>query len=127
MLMITVHSCSTHKNSAPSEGKTKLQKIYVDSFDSETVVSKSDQLEVKVRGNLPSPAYTFERFDVQVKGKVIEIAPLAKFDADKIAMQVLIPFEKTCLVKNLKPGTYEIKVIGRGESILSRKNIQVRE
>ncbi|MFQ5769227.1 MAG: hypothetical protein ACE5HX_01725 [bacterium] len=103
------------------------EKIYVESVDSRVVLSKLDELEVKIKGNLPSPAYTFDRFDVKVSKNVIEITPMAKHDPYKIVTQVLVPFEEVCKVRNLKPGNYEIKVMGRGDSVISKKNIVVSE
>lgn len=121
------NGCTTYKNNAPAEKKNMSEKIYVESVDSRVVLSKLDELEVKIKGNLPSPAYTFDRFDVKVSKNVIEITPMAKHDPYKIVTQVLVPFEEVCKVRNLKPGNYEIKVMGRGDSVISKKNIVVSE
>ncbi len=116
-----------HKNGAPMERTTNLQKVYVEAVEPQPVIATGDHLNVKVQGNLPNPAYTFDRFDVVVKNGVIEITPLAKHDTDKIVMQVLVPFEQVCEVKNLKPGKYEIKVIGRSEAVVSKERIEVKK
>lgn len=116
-----------HKNGAPMEKKSNLQKVYVEAIKPQSVtVTSSDLLKIKVEGNLPNPAYSFERFDVVVKEDVIEITPLAKHDADKIVMQVLVPFEEVCEVKNLKPGTYEIKVVSRSDTVVSKEKVRVQ-
>ena len=104
-----------------------LEKIYIDKVDSDQSISEAEKLQVRVSGNLPSPAYTFERFDVKVKGKVVEIIPLAKFDADKMVVQVLVPFQEVCLVENLKPGTYNIQVHGGGDTVVKAKSIHVKK
>lgn len=119
-------NCTARKNASSSE-KTMLQKIYVEEIDSTNVITKAKELEVIVRGNLPSPAYSFDGFDVQIRGTVIEITPLAKYDTDKIAAQVLVPFEEVCSIKNLKPGIYEVKVNGRARSVKVKKTIQIKE
>jgi hypothetical protein len=104
-----------------------LQTIYVDTVAPETNVVKGGELKVKIEGNLPNPAYAFDRFDVEVKGNVIEITPLAKHESGKIVMQVLVPFEHICEVKNLKAGTYEIRVVSRGEPVVSKEKVRVTE
>lgn len=104
-----------------------LQKIYIEEIDSKQVIAKTEELEVIVKGNLPNPAYTFDHFEVQVKGNVIEITPLAKYDAGKLVAQVLVPFEEVCRVENLKPGTYEVKVNGRVQTVKAQKPVQVKE
>lgn len=108
------------------ERRSDLQKIYVDAVEAPQAVVAGDRFSVKVQGNLPNPAYMFERFDVAVKNDVIEITPLAKHDPEKIVIQVLVPFEEVCEVKNLKPGTYQIKVIGRSEPVVAQQRIEVK-
>ncbi len=118
--------CTASKNQAPTE-KNMLHKIYVETVESENLISKTEELEVMVRGNLPSPAYTFDHFDVEVKGNVIEITPLAKHDPNKIVTQVLVPFEEVCKVKNLKPGTYQVLVNSRVETVKAKSPVEVKE
>lgn len=125
-LLLILIGCTKSQNQAPSE-KTMMQKIYVEEIDSQKVIAKTEELQVIVKGNLPNPAYTFDHFDVQVKDNVIEITPLAKYDAGKIVAQVLVPFEEVCKVENLKPGTYEIKVNSRVETVKMQKPVQVKD
>lgn len=117
----------TNKNHGPRQDDSMTQKVYVDQVVSKENVSKDEELEVVVKGNLPSPAYKFERFDVKVKGKTIEVTPLARYDSTKMAAQVLVPYEEVCKIKKLKPGTYELKVHGRNETVTKSENIQVKE
>ncbi|MFQ5602900.1 MAG: hypothetical protein ACE5HS_06485 [bacterium] len=127
-LVLLSAGCTAFNKSSPSEKEhSMLQKIYIDSVDSKAVVLKDEVLEVKIKGNLPSPAYTFERFDIEVRGKTIEISPLARHDANKMVIQVLVPFEEVCRVDNLKPGIYEIKVNGRGDTAVSKSQVRVNE
>ncbi|MFQ5641869.1 MAG: hypothetical protein ACE5IR_28165 [bacterium] len=95
-----------------------LQKIYLNKIDPADIVSEPKKFEVTITGNLPSPAYTFERFDVKVTGNVIEVTPLAKYDPDKMVAQMLVSFNSVCTVENLKPGTYEMKVYGRDKTVV---------
>ena len=116
-----------HKNGTPMERTSDLQKVYVDPVEPQQVVAATDQLKVTVQGNLPSPAYKFERFDVTVKKDVIEITPLAQHDPDKVVIQVLVRFAQVCEVKNLKPGIYQIKVNGRGDQVVAREKIEIKK
>ncbi|MFQ5648869.1 MAG: hypothetical protein ACE5IY_02920 [bacterium] len=104
-----------------------LHKIYVDEVKSQSSISKVEKLEVKILGNLPSPAYEFNRFEVNVQGSVIEITPLADYSSGKMVAQVLVPFEEVCNVENLTPGTYEVKVFGRGDAVVTGQRIKVQK
>jgi hypothetical protein len=106
------------------EKKNDLQKVYVDAVDPH-VETSADEVKVKVAGNLPNPSYNFERFDIAVKDDVIEITPLATQNAEKVVIQVLVPFERVCEVKNLKPGKYRIKVVGRGDEVVSKQQVEI--
>ncbi|MCH8954075.1 hypothetical protein IIA28_01965 [candidate division KSB1 bacterium] len=127
VVLFAMLNCTTSKNGVPMQDSERLEKIYVDKVDSGPSISEAEKLQVSVSGNLPSPAYTFERFDVKVKGKVVEIIPLAKFDADKMVVQVLVPFQEVCSVENLKPGTYNIQVHGRGDTVVKAESIHVKK
>ncbi len=127
VVLFAMLSCTTSKNGVPMQDSDKLEKIYVDKVDAGASISEAEKLQVNVSGNLPSPAYTFERFDVKVKGKVVEIIPLAKFDADKMVVQVLVPFQEVCSVENLKAGTYNIQVHGRGDTVVKAESIHFKK
>ena len=125
--LFAICNCTTSQNSGAVQYSDRLEKVYVDKVDSDQSISEAEKLQVHISGNLPSPAYTFERFDVKLKGKAIEITPLAKFDATKMVVQVLVPFQEVCSVKNLKPGTYSIQVRGRGDTVVKAESIQVKK
>ncbi|MCG8608229.1 hypothetical protein MJD09_25000 [bacterium] len=125
MVSFIFTGCTTQKNQASGQADTNMQRIYVDSYDCRETLTKSEVLEVQVSGNLPSPAYSFSRFDVTVGGGVIEITPLATYNPNKIVAQMLVPFEQTCQVEGLKVGTYEVKVISRGGAPVSGHKVRV--
>ena len=127
VVLFAMLNCTSSKNGVPVKDSDTLEKIYIDKVDSDQSISETEKLQVKVSGNFPSPAYTFERFDVKVKGKVVEIIPLAKFDADKMVVQVLVPFQEVCSVENLKAGTYNIQVHGRGDTVVKAESIHVKK
>lgn len=122
-------SCSTYNGNGETSKKDTgmLQRIYVEKIEPAESTATTEKLKVRISGNFPSPAYTFERFDVDIKGNIIEITPLAVFDSTKMVAQVLVPFDEVCNVENLKPGAYEIKVYGRGESAVKTGTIQVKK
>lgn len=122
-------ACGTSKNGTPAmdQSQDRSREIYVDSATCGDTIATGEKLEVTVSGKLPSPAYTFDRFDVQVKGDVIEITPLAIYDPDKLAAQVLVPFVAVCRVENLEPGTYDLKIKGRTDLIVKKKHVKVKK
>ena len=126
-VLFAICNCTTSQNSGAVQDSDRLEKIYVDNVNSDQSISEATKLQINISGNLPSPAYTFERFEVKVKGKTIEIIPLAKFDATKMVIQVLVPFQEVCTVENLKPGTYNIQVHGRGDTVVKAESIQVKK
>jgi len=111
----------------PEKEMRSLQKIYIDEVQPQHAVRTEETLQLTISGNLPSPAYEFERFDVKVSGDTIEITPLANYDSDKMVAQVLVPFEKVCDVTDLAPGAYKIKVHGRGDTVVSATSVEVKK
>jgi hypothetical protein len=124
-LSFLLGGCTTQKNQVPAQADANMQRIYVDSYDCREALTQSEALEVQVKGNLPSPAYAFSRFDLKVSDGVIEITPLATYSPNKIVAQMLVPFEQTCRVEGLKAGTYEVKVISRGDAAVSGHKVRV--
>ncbi|MCI0693916.1 hypothetical protein L0337_18160 [candidate division KSB1 bacterium] len=93
-----------------------LQKVYVESAAAATTAAAGDELVINVSGNLPSSAYKLERVDVQIKGNVVELTPLASVDRRKMAAQGLAPFEQAVKLKLPNAGEYLIRVVGRNEN-----------
>lgn len=109
-----------------SRNMSMSQKIYVDEVPTSQIQSDAENLNVRITGNLPSPAYTFDRFDIKVKKKTIKITPLASYDASVLAAQMLVPFDKVCKVENLEPGTYEIVIVARSDRIVRAGKVQIK-
>lgn len=88
------------------------------------VTNNDEAVVVEVTGNLPSSAYSFDRFDINVdmENNSIEITPLAKSNGDgpvaqtPPSTQALVAFEEVCRIESLKPGIYELRVIGLNNS-----------
>lgn len=108
---------SNGKNGKGGQDDAMLHKVQIEDVN---VTPEINGVEVEVAGKLPSPAYSFEHFDVMTDGNVIVVTPLAKRDPDIIAAQQLIAFEQTLNVDSLQPGTYEIRVVGKGNLTTSR-------
>jgi hypothetical protein len=105
----------------PKAGKAEamlqnLQKVYVEPAVMATTAAAGEELVINVSGNLPSPAYKFERVEVQIKGNVVELIPLASVDRRKMAAQGLAPFEQAVKIKLPTAGEYLIRVVGRDEN-----------
>lgn len=127
ILLIAVLGCSNYNGKPQSIGNSKMNsRVYVDEVEARDSIAASENLAVEVKGNLPSPAYTLKDFDVKVSGETIEITPVTDFKSDVMAAQVLVPFEKTVTVKNLKPGKYKIKVVSGKDTVFEGKQIEVK-
>ncbi|MFQ5640535.1 MAG: hypothetical protein ACE5IR_21345 [bacterium] len=121
---LVLFACSSNRNSSPTSTDSRGTRLYLQAVESGDAFSSQDNVELTVKGNLPSPAYTFQRFEVDVQGKVIKITPLVDHDSSTMVAQVLVPFQQVCNVGKLKPGTYEIQIAGRRKSI--QKSIEVK-
>lgn len=95
---------------------SSLQKVYVESAVAATTAAAGEELVINVTGNLPSSAYKLERVEVQIKGNVVELIPLASVDRRKMAAQGLAPFEQAVKIKLPTAGEYLIRVVGRNEN-----------
>ncbi len=127
ILLVSSFACSKYNGKPQSVGERRMNpRIYVDEVRSVNTISVSDNLAIEVSGNLPSPAYTLNSFDIKVKGEYIEITPVTEFNSEVMAAQVLVPFQKTVNVQNLKPGKYKIKVISGEALIFEGKQVQVK-
>lgn len=93
-----------------------LQKVYVESAVAATTAMAGEEFVLTVSGNLPSTAYKLERVEVQMKGNVVELTPLASVDRRKMAAQGLAPFEQAVKIKLPAAGEYLIRVVGRNEN-----------
>ena len=118
---------SNNEGEAPAVDFGAQEKVYVEAAEPDPAASSGDKVVLKVTGNLPSPAYTFNRFDIRVKDDVIVITPLADYDSTKMAAQVLVPFEEVCTVENLQPGRYKVEIHGRGNAVVRTETIDVKK
>jgi len=93
--------------------KTQLQKIYLDEVPNLRTAASDHPTKIQISGNLPNPAYKLDHIDVQVRGDVIEITPLAQHDPTVMVIQVLVPFTDSVEVGPLKAGEYTLRLVGR--------------
>lgn len=105
---------------AVQPSKTSQHKVYIDAVD--VVQQKADSREVliRVKGNLPNPAYRIIDYQVQIEGDQITIVPEVTYDKDAMVVQMLVPFEDTLTVKLEKPGEYKIYLEGRSKSVVKK-------
>ncbi len=123
LLGVLLAACGSSKSSAPTS-RGEVSHLYVEQVESARQVRTDQGLEIKIKGNLPSPAYEFERYAVEVKGHVIEITPIVKYDSTKLAAQVLVPFERSCQVGKLPPGEYEVRVLGKKGVVTEKVKVE---
>lgn len=126
-IILGVSGCGASKNEAPKMKNDKGSQVYVEDVTCGETITAGQELAVTVSGNLPSPAYSFEGFEVKVKKDVIEITPVANYDPGKMVAQVLVPFEEVCKVGNLKPGTYSLQVNSRTEPLIKKEHVKVKK
>ncbi len=120
-LLVLMAGCGPH-NSMPTP--KRASHLYVEEVAVPEVATQEQAVQVAIQGNLPSPAYSFERFQVEVKDNLIEITPVVAYDSTKLAAQVLVPFEQVCEVGKLKPGEYQVRIVGK--TGLVSKTLRVR-
>lgn len=124
-LLVFCLACSQEpvREAGPQSGDAelvKLEKVYLESATLLPGISRDDEVQIVVKGNLPNPAYKIRKFAVDVKGTTIEITPLADYNRNIIAVQTLVPFADTLKVKVTKTGLHQIRVHGRN-GILKRE------
>lgn len=121
---LLLFSCSASRiTDGTDNGQNEDQKVYVEDVEAVDSPPNDGVLEVEVKGNLPSAAYSFEEFDVDVEGDVIQIVPLAAYDSTVVGAEVLVPFQQVCRVKNLQAGLYQVRVIGRGGTVMESARV----
>ncbi|KAA3659658.1 MAG: hypothetical protein DWQ10_08440 [Calditrichaeota bacterium] len=101
-----------------------IQKTYVESVDVDPDHHGNDELKLIIRGQLPSPAYTFDVVDVVKDERNIYLTPFAVYQEKTTALQVLIPYQTSVIVHVDSPGEYKLFLIGRSATL--RKNITIR-
>gem|GEM_PF-2249371 len=98
----------------PKEANASLKMVYVNSVEAAESPLRAKKVLLRIQGNLPSPAYEFQEFKVQLSGRSIDITPLAHYVEKKAVIQMLVPFDQVCTIDDMKPGNYEVKVHGKG-------------
>lgn len=92
------------------------QPVYVDDVQAPASVHAGATVEVKVSGNLPTPAWELEHVDVKKSGHTVTITLWGRRTGNNPGIQVLQPFTKTVPVSGLAPGTWTIEVIGHADT-----------
>lgn len=92
------------------------QPVYVDEVHAPASAHAGATVEVKVTGNLPTPAWELEHVDVKKHGHTVTITLWGRRTTDNPGVQVLKPFTKTVPVSGLSPGTWTIEVIGHADT-----------
>jgi len=121
-LISILFSCSARleqpgANKNPGDAHTK-HRVYISEKGDQGIVVKRRELRLLVKGSLPSPAYSFEKFNVKIEDNLVIITPIASYKPGNFVAQMLVPFQQVCVVPDLKAGRYKIQVLGRGEAMV---------
>jgi hypothetical protein len=111
----------TSKETLMSHGN--LQKVYVDAPPA-AVKIVGRKATIQVSGHLPNPAYKLDHLAVNVRGKVIEVTPLAQHDPGKIVAQMLVPFTDSVEVEVPEAGEYTVRVLGRSQTVEAKLKVK---
>ncbi len=99
-----------------------LQQVYIDA-PPKTAKIVGRRATIQVSGHLPNPAYKLDHLAVNVRGKVIEVTPLAQHDPEKIVAQMLVPFTDSVEVDVPEAGEYTVRVLGRSQTVETKLKV----
>ena len=123
-LVALTQSCASHQKNdakhnedAMQQTDGNLEKIYVTGLNIRSRNALKLGVQFIIRGDFPNPAYQFELVDIEEKDNEIILTPLAYPQKGVMALQVLTPFTEKLSLPIQKPGTYKVKLVGRGETI----------
>jgi hypothetical protein len=85
------------------KAKGDLVRLGVDSVSVSRPMTKKGELEIVVKGILPTPAYQLDHFEINRKKNQVDITPWARYDRNKIVIQMAVPYQEKCLIKGLVP------------------------
>jgi hypothetical protein len=88
-----------------------------------TVKIAGRKATLQVSGHLPNPAYKLDHIAVNVRGKVIEVTPLAQHDPKKIVAQILVPFTDSVEVEVPEAGEYTVRLLSRSPTVETKLNM----
>lgn len=100
-----------------------LQQVYIEA-PPQTIKIVGRKVTIQVSGHLPNPAYKLDHLAVNVRGKAIEVTPLAQHDPGKIVAQMLVPFTDSVEVEVPEAGEYTVRVLGRSQSYESKIKVK---
>ncbi|MGH7599417.1 MAG: hypothetical protein ACREOI_23940 [bacterium] len=101
---------------------SNLHQVYIDA-PPKTAKIVGRKATIQVSGHLPNPAYKLDHFAVKVRGKVIEVTPLAQHDPGKIVVQMLVPFIDSVEVEVPEAGEYTVRVLGRSQAVETKLKV----
>jgi len=107
-------------------GQKSLEKIYLDSIRVQYVAKGDGEIHIEMKGNFPTPAYSFHHCEVKVQKDTITVVPYAEVDRGKIVAQVVVPFRQGWVVKSVRPGKYVVRVVGRTRTLEERVKVKRR-
>ncbi|MDQ7054899.1 MAG: hypothetical protein Q9P14_19185 [candidate division KSB1 bacterium] len=126
---LLVSGCWSNKSA--EQGRPAVQpseqsqhKVYIDDVEVLQQKAGTHEVLIRVRGNLPNPAYRITDYRISIDKGQITIIPDVTYDKDAMVVQVLVPFEDTLTVKLQKPGEYKIYLEGRSKAVVKKLQLQ---
>jgi hypothetical protein len=122
-LFKTSERAEPFRNKDKQVSRSNLQQVYV---DAPPAIAKivGRKATIQVSGHLPNPAYKLDHLAVSVRGKIIEVTPLAQHDPGKIVAQMLVPFTDSIEVEVPEPGEYTVRVLGRSQTVEAKLKVR---
>lgn len=100
-----------------------IQPVYVENFSLPSAAQAGQPVEFALEASYPSPAYTFDRWDIRYESSVVVIRPIGSRSAEPVA-SVLIPVTLKGTLSDLKPGTYTVRLEAIGAPIEKQLHIE---
>jgi hypothetical protein len=93
-----------------------IEPVFLRSVAMPTNAAAGAPVPFTVRASFPTPAHSFERWDIAVEGTTVTVRPVGSRSADPAAA-VVVPVDLTGELPPLSPGQYHVRFAAIGEPI----------
>lgn len=108
--------CAHLKGPAQDGDGSARRAAYVDAARAPASVRAGERLDVVIEGSLPDPAWEVVDVEVVRGDRRVRLTPLIRRKTKDLAMQVIVPFERTVPIEGLANGKWTIEVKGHGDT-----------
>jgi len=104
----------------PGNGYT-YEAVYVDSLLVPETVPSDTPVVIRIKGGLPDPSCTFDRFDISTDYANVYVEPIGKQEPNPgVVPQVIVPYDESFKFTFFRPGPRTIHAIGRVNTLTKR-------